>query len=452
MPFTFADEDRLARTPAHELALSCIRAGIEAATPRRAVDRTVSLDGSELVVRPGEHSPGRRYDLDAFDDIIVLGGGNAAAHLAGALEDVLGDRLTDGVVVTDDPVSTTRVDVEPGDHPVPSQRGVESTRSVLDTAARAGENDLVLAAFTGGGSALLPAPAGDLTLDDLQATTETLLASGATIDEINAVRKHCSAIKGGRLARLAAPATVVGVVISDVVGDDLATIASGPLAPDPTTYGDAIAVLDRYDVTVPETVREHLQRGDGGDVDETPTAADRAFERVDMHVIASATDALEAAREVAEDRGYDAMLLSTRVRGEASEAAKTHVAIAEECRATGNPISPPAVVLSGGETTVTLSDDHGSGGPNQEFALSAACELAADDVVLASVDTDGIDGNTDAAGALVDAGTVDPAAGRDALDRNDAYPALDDAGALIRTGPSGTNVNDLRVIVIGEKK
>lgn len=447
MPFTFADEDRLARTPAHELALSCLTAGIEAANPRRAVDQTVSIDGGDILVRPDGGST-YRYDLNAYDEILVLGGGNAATHLASALEDVLGDRIDHGVVVTDDPVSTTRIDVEPGDHPIPSERGVESTRAVLDGAERADRTSLVLAAFTGGGSALLPAPAGDLTLDDLQATTEALLASGATIDEINAVRKHCSAIKGGRLAALAAPATVVGLVVSDVIGDDLATIASGPLAPDPTTYGDALAVLDRYDVEVPAAIRSHLQRGDGGDFAETPTAADPAFERVDTHVIAGAVDALEAAREVAADRGYNTAILSSRVRGEARETAKTHVAIAEECRATGNPLSPPAVVLSGGETTVTLADDHGSGGPNQEFALSAACELDTEGIVVASVDTDGIDGTTDAAGAIVDAGTVDSAAGLAALARNDAYPVLDEVAALVRSGPSGTNVNDLRVIVV----
>ena len=450
MSFTFADEDRLARTQAHELALSCLIAGIEAANPRRAVDRSVDLDGSDLLVRPDDDST-YRYDLDVYDRILVAGGGNAAAHLASGLEGILDTRIDDGVVVTDDPVATEHVDIEPGDHPVPSERGVESTRSLLDAADRAGEGDLVLAAFTGGGSALLPAPAGDLALDDLRATTEALLASGATIDEINAVRKHCSAIKGGRLARRAAPATVVGLVVSDVIGDDLSVIASGPLAPDPTTYADALAVLDRYDLDVPAAVREHLQCGDDGDLAETPSDGDPAFERVETHIIASATDALDAARDIAADRGYDTAILSSRVRGEAREAARTHVAIAEECRATGNPLAPPAVVLSGGETTVTLTDDHGSGGPNQEFALSAACELDAADIVVASVDTDGIDGNTDAAGALVDAETIDPAAGRAALDRNDAYPVLDEAGALLRSGPSGTNVNDLRVIVVEER-
>ena len=451
MSFTFADEDRLARTPAHELALSCLTAGIEAATPRTAVDRTVSLEGGQLVVLPTGRSPGQRYDLDAYDDVYVLGGGNAAAHLASALENVLGERISGGVVVTDDPTPTEHVDVLPGDHPVPSERGVESTRRLLDTAAHAEENDLVLAGFTGGGSALLPAPAGDLMLSDLQEATDVLLASGATIDEINAVRKHCSAIKGGRLARRVAPATVVGLVISDVIGDDLSVIASGPLAPDPTSYGDALAVLDRYDVDVPAAVRSHLQRGRDGEFAETPRSDDPAFERVDTHVLASGTDALDAARDVAEERGYNGVILSARVRGEASEAAKTHVAIAEECRATGNPISPPAVFLSGGETTVTLGDDHGAGGPNQEFALSAACELDESGIVVASVDTDGIDGTTDAAGAIVDAETVDPGKGLAALDRNDASPLLDEAGALIRTGASGTNVNDLRVLVVEER-
>jgi len=436
----------LASSDARGAALDCLAAGIEAAHPRAVVSDALSLDGGELTVRAVDGATAT-YDLDGYDRVLVLGGGNAAGHFAAALEALLGERIDGSAVVTDDPAETDRVEVLPGDHPVPSERGVESAARILDLADRAEADDLVIGCITGGGSALLPAPAGDLSLADLRATTDALLASGAPIDEINAVRKHLSAIKGGRLARAAAPATVVGLAISDVVGDDLGVIASGPLSLDPTTFRDALDVLERRDVDVPAAVREHLRAGADGDFAETPTAEDAAFDRAAVHVVASARTALDAAREVAAERGYEPMVLSARVRGEAREAAKTHAAVTEEIHETGNPIEPPAVVLSGGETTVTLGDDHGRGGPNQEFVLSGALELDVP-AVVAAVDTDGIDGATDAAGAIADAETVDDAAARDALSRNDAYPVLDDADALLRTGATGTNVNDLRVFVI----
>ncbi|WP_049921746.1 glycerate kinase type-2 family protein [Halopiger djelfimassiliensis] len=437
----------LARSATHDVALECLRAGIEAAHPDALVDETIAVRDGILVVEDVSGTT-VEYDLEAVDGVVLVGGGNAAGHVASAIERELGEWLTEGVVVTDDPASTAVVDVVPGEHPVPSRDGVEHTRRVLDLAERAGEDDLVLAAITGGGSALLSAPASPLSLSDLRAVTRELLACGATIDEINAVRKHCSAIKGGRLARIAAPATVATVVLSDVVGDDPSVIASGPTAPDPSTYADALAVLERYDLAVPDAVVERFRAGDDGDRPETPTAADPAFDRTHTHVIGNGRTALEAARAVARDRGYDPVVLSARVRGEARESALTHVAIAEECRETGNPGSPPAVFLSGGETTVTLGDDYGRGGPNQEFVLRGAVALEDEGIVVSSVDTDGSDGATDAAGAIADATTVEDAAGRNALARNDALPVLEDATAAIRTGPTGTNVNDLRVIVV----
>jgi hydroxypyruvate reductase len=295
----------------------------------------------------------------------------------------------------------------------------------------------------------MPAPVEGVPLDALRAVTDELLASGAAIDEINAVRKHLSTIKGGQLARTAAPARVVGLLFSDVVGDDTSVIASGPTVPDPTTYGDALAVLDRYDVSAPDPVRAHLERGAAGAVPETPGPDSGAFDGVDTHVLANGTTALGAAAETATDRGYTPLVLSARMRGEARESATAHVAIAEECLASGQPVEPPAVLLSGGETTVTVRGD-GTGGPNQEFALSAAIDLPGG-AVLGSVDTDGLDGSTDAAGALVDADTVrDPDAARRALADNDAFPVLDERGALLVTGETGTNVNDLRALAVLE--
>ena len=434
--------DRLATSAARRVALDCIEAGIRAARPERIVAETIGVDDRTLAVG------GTCYALDDYRKIVVLGGGNAAAHVASALEAALGDRVDGGVVVTDDPTDTERIDVLQGDHPTPSARGVESTTRVAEAAASAGEETLVLGVLTGGGSALLAAPAGEVTLADLETTTRELLESGATIGEINAVRKHLSTVKGGLLARAASPATIVGLLLSDVVGDDPSTIASGPLTPDDSTYEEALAVVDRYDLALPDGVRERLERGAAGERPETPRADDGAFDRTATHVIGSNYTALTAAAATARDRGYEPVILSTRVRGEAREAAKTHVAVGEQVRATGDPVEPPAVVLSGGETTVTVSGD-GTGGPNHEFALSSAIELHTSGVTVASVDTDGLDGVTDAAGAIVDRTTVDGkrTAATRALAANDAAPVLGSADATIETGPTGTNVNDLRVVV-----
>jgi len=448
------DRERLAGSPAREVALDCIEAGIDAAHPERVLREHVSLDGNTLSVGDAV------YDLAEYDEVVAVGGGKATAGVAATLEALLGDALDGGVVVTDDPVETDRVDVVEATHPVPNEAGIEGARRVRETVENAGAGTLVFAVITGGGSALLPAPVDGITLADLQATTDLLLESGASIDEINAVRKHCSAVKGGRLAAAARPATVATLVFSDVVGDDLGVIASGPTVPDPTTYADALAVLDRYDLDVPETARDHLEAGTAGERPETPGAG-ADFDHVSTHVLANAWTAVDAAREVARERGYDPLVLSTRVRGEAREQGLGHVAVAEEVAASGDPVGSPAVVLSGGETTVTVRGD-GEGGPNQEFALRAALAFGgagasgvpgeAGDVVLAAVDTDGRDGGSDAAGAIVDGSTVadaDAAAdARAALADNDAGTYLDGRNALIHTGRTGTNVNDLRVLVV----
>ncbi|GAA0252418.1 glycerate kinase [Haladaptatus pallidirubidus] len=431
----------LSTTPAREIALACLEAGIEAAHPKAVIREKTALNDDLL--RIGNS----RYDLSEYDEIVVLGGGKASAQVAAALESILGERIDRGAVVTNDPAETTRIEMLPGEHPIPSKQGVESTKRVLELADSADENALILAAITGGASALLPAPADGVSLADMQTVTRTLLDSGATIDEINAVRKHCSALKGGQLARTAAPATVVGLLFSDVVGDDPGIIGSGPTAPDETTFGDALAVLDRYGVETDtgSAIRTRFERGAAGNFPETPDAGDAVFERATTHVLASNFTALRAARETANRRGYDAMILSSRVRGEARESATTHVAIAEEILETGNPISPPAVLLSGGETTVSVRGE-GSGGPNLEFALGARLELA-EGVTVASVDTDGKDGSTDAAGALVDRNTSRDG-GQEALQENDSYRFLESVGALVETGATGTNVNDLRILVV----
>ena len=473
-----ADREQLSATPAHRVALDCLSAGIAAADPARLTRTAVSRSGTTLTI---DETP---IDLTEYADVRVLGGGNAAGIVASEIESVLGEHGSGGVIVTDNPVKTDRIDVLRGDHPVPSERNVEHTCHLLSAARAADEDTLVIGIITGGASALLAAPAAGIALSDLQSATESLLASGASIDEINAVRKHLSAVKGGRLAAATQPATVRCLVVSDVVGNDLSTIASGPFVGDTTTVADALDVLERYNCVVPEPVNERLRRGLGADESiETPVPGDSVFDGVTTTIIGDNMVALRAAAECGADAGFEPLILSARIRGEAREAAKTQVAIAEQMRATGHPLEPPALIVSGGETTVTVHGE-GVGGPNQEFVLSAAIELGeridkngehaavgerdmgdgdaavdesdivgADPVVVAGVDTDGIDGPTDAAGGIVDTATLGSAGislaeARRALADNDAYTLLADANALIHTGSTGTNVNDLRVIVV----
>ncbi|MFW5964441.1 MAG: glycerate kinase type-2 family protein [Natronomonas sp.] len=418
-------------SPAHELAVDCLTAGIEASLPARAVERHCRLEGETLFVRDAE------YDLSAYDEVLVLGGGKGSDHLAAALERLLGGTLTGGVVVTNERTADPeRVAVLEGEHPTPDEGSVAGASAVLERAAAATDGTLVLAAIAGGGSALLCAPAEGLTVEHVRAVTDGLLDAGASIGEINTVRRACSRIKGGGLAAIAAPATVVGILVSDVVGDDPATIASGPTVPTETDPEAALAVLDRY--SIDGDVRSWLTGA-------APTkATDTAVEN---HIIASGRDAVDAARDVAREADYETCVLSTRIEGEASEAGRFHAAIAAEVAASGDPVEAPAVLLSGGETTVTVTGD-GNGGPNCEFTLAGAVDLPPD-AVLAAIDTDGGDGSTDAAGAVVDASTVaDPTTVYDVLENNDSYGYLDDRGALLRCGATGTNVNDLRVVVI----
>ncbi|MFA1610668.1 glycerate kinase type-2 family protein [Halobellus rubicundus] len=438
--------DRDGATPA-ETAREAVRAGIAAARPETVLGEAVDVTDGRLRVAD------ETYDLDDYEELFVLGGGNAAGRAASHLAESLGEALDGGIVVTDDPAPAGPIDVVAGTHPVPDEANVAGARRILDAAADADEDTLVLAPITGGGSALLAAPVDGVSLAELRALTEALVRSGAPIDRINAVRKHVSEVKGGRLARALAPATTVGLVFSDVTSGDPSVVASGPLSPDQTTYADALATLSEFGVDAPDAVLAHLRAGAAGEIDETPGADDPAFDHASVHVLADNFTALAAARDACRKAGYGTLVLSSSVRGEAREAAKTHAAIAEEVRRTGNPAEPPLAVLSGGEATVTVRGD-GRGGPNQEFALAAAIEFAAGDAgeaVLCAVDTDGIDGPTDAAGALVSRETVDDVRrARSLLADNDVAEYLDERDALVRTGPTGTNVNDLRVLLLPE--
>ncbi|WP_142985369.1 glycerate kinase type-2 family protein [Halorubrum cibi] len=471
---TFRDRDRIERTPAHGVALDCLAAGIEAALPANVVADAVSVVDGTLRIAAVDGETGG-YDLDAYETVRIVGAGKAADGMAAALSDrlrpALGGRFAGGTVIADEPERPGGADgpeadrsfeVLAGDHPLPTERGVANARRVVDAAAAAGPDDLVIAVVTGGASALLAAPADPIGVDDLRDLTDALLACGASIDEINAVRKHCSAVKGGRLARTAAPATVVTLAVSDVVGDDPAVIGSGPTVPDSSTYEDALATVERYGLEFPAAVRDHLRAGAAGERPETPEADDPAFERARTFVVGNARTALDAAATAAGDRGYEGVVVADDVVGEARDAGREHAELAQRCAADGTPTSPPAVLLTGGETTVTLSRggpgdgdgdavDPGSGGPNAELVASAGIELDREGAVVASVDTDGIDGASDAAGGVVDAATLSAPAARDALDRHDVAPLLDEADALLRTGPTGTNVNDLRAVVVTDE-
>jgi hydroxypyruvate reductase len=437
-------------------ALQILHAALGAVDPSAAVRRHVRREGNQLLIE------GERFDLERYRHVFVLALGKAAYPMAYALQVLLGRRLDRGVLVTKYGHLAAALDerwtvVEAG-HPVPDENSVRGAQALAALAEQAGPEDLILCALSGGGSALATWPVEGLSLSDLQAVTDLLLRAGATIHELNAVRKHLDRIKGGGLARFAYPATVVTLVLSDVVGDDLSVIASGPMAADPSTFQDAWRVLNRYGLLerVPLPVRLHLEAGLHGRIPETPKPGDEIFQRVFHHIIASNRLAARAALEEAARLGYHPLLLSTFVEGEAREVARVIAAIAKEIATTDQPIPRPACVVWGGETTVTVRGS-GRGGRNQELVLAAAIALQGwPDCVVASMGTDGIDGPTDAAGALADGESVHRAylLGLDAmahLHANDAYAFFEALGDLIRTGPTGTNVNDIGVLLVGPK-
>jgi hydroxypyruvate reductase len=406
--------------------------------PYRAVLAHLSFDSH--TIKAGR----KRFPISAFDRVQVIGAGKASAAMARAVEKVLGKQVAGGLVnVAEGPIpKLKRIELNPCGHPIPDERGAEGARRMLLIAREAGPRDLLICVISGGASALLPAPAPPLTLEDKQEITRLLLRSGATIHEMNAVRKHLSLIKGGQLAQAAWPATVVTLILSDVVGDDPEVIGSGPTVADPSTSEDAARVLRRYGITVPESLHE------------TPKPGDSQLFRAHYEIVASNRQALRASAAMARRLGYRTLVLSTSIEGETREVAGMHGAIAREILATGQPVRPPACLLSGGETTVTVRGN-GLGGRNQEFVLAAALALdRVGPVTVLSAGTDGIDGPTDAAGVIADSSILERAArlrldARSFLDNNDSYHFFEPLGALIKTGPTGTNVMDLRVLLVG---
>ena len=419
-------------------ALQIFRAALQAADPERAVLDHLSFDGR--VLKAGR----KRYRLAEFDHIQVIGAGKAGAAMAHAIERLLGRRISGGLINVPDGTAAKlrRVQLQPCGHPIPDERGADGARRMLEIARAAGPRDLLIACISGGASAMLPAPAPPLTLVEKQQLTRQLLASGATIHEMNAVRKHLSLIKGGQLAQAAFPATLLTLMISDVVGDDPEVIGSGPTVPDPSTVDNAVRILQKYGIHVPAEA-----------LHETPKPGDRAFAHSSHLIVASNKQAIAAAAECARKLGYRTMVLSTTIEGETREIANMHARIAREILETGRPIRRPACLLSGGETTVTVRGK-GLGGRNQEFVLAAALGLgSAGPVTILSAGTDGIDGPTPAAGAIADSTTLPraSAAGLDArrfLEDNDSYHFFEPLDALLKTGPTGTNVADIRVLLI----
>lgn len=427
------------------------RAAIAAASVYEAVGASIERNSKTLRISS------LSFDLKKTKRIFVIGAGKAASSMALAVEDAIGPLIADGCIVTKyghgRDLRYMRV-IEAG-HPLPDSKGLAGSRELLSIAEGAGSADLVLCLLSGGASALLPAPAPGLTLKDEQRTTELLLKSGASIVEMNAVRKHLSLIKGGLLARAAYPARVLSLIVSDVVGDDLSTIASGPTAPDPSTFADALSVLKKYGLIskVPPPVLKRLKDGAKGRLEETPKPDERLFRRVDNFIVANNSSALEAAKAKAEALGYNAIILSSTVTGSVHDTAGFLSSVALEVKKTGNPVARPACILMGGEPTVKVSG-RGKGGRMQEFALECALRLKGEKgVTVLSAGTDGTDGPTEAAGAIVDSDTVRRAGimGIDAerfLKNNDSYNFFKKSGGLFMTGPTGTNVMDVMMAIV----
>jgi hydroxypyruvate reductase len=436
--------------------IDIFNAALAAVDPYQVVTRGMTFENNCL------HAAGAAYGLEAFDRVLVVGAGKATARMALAMEDALGDRISDGLIVVKDghtaPLKIIK-QVE-ASHPVPNEAGVEGTKRILELVRTANEKTLIICLFSGGASALFVAPVNGLTLNDKQEVTSLLLKAGASIGELNAVRKHLSAVKGGRFAKAACPAQVVTMVLSDVIGDRLEVIASGPTARDTTTFADAMAVIEKYGLKekIPMRVLAFLERGMDGREPETVKSGDSCLHKTRNVIIGGIAQALSAAKEKARQLGFAPEVVTGELQGEARDAA---LFLATAALRAHDALKPGELrcLLSGGETTVTVKGP-GKGGRNQELALAFALEIEGlNGVSLLSAGTDGTDGPTDAAGAIVDGSTVSRARafGIDAvhaLDYNDSYAFFQRFDALsgnkshIMTGPTGTNVMDLQIMLL----
>ena len=442
-------------------ACSIFSAALERVDPLAMMKRVVRLEGDTLRIET--ETEARAFDLRNFDRILAFGAGKASARMALGLEAILGERLAGGVVVvkTGHGERLARIQLLEASHPVPDASSLTAAKALLSLGQGTDVRTLFLGLTSGGGSALLCAPLPGLSLEDKQETTRILLGCGASIREINCVRKHLSAIKGGRLAAALAPATVVNLILSDVIGDDLSAIASGITTPDPTRYADALDILRRFKVLegVPKAARQLLEGGQAGHSPDTPKPGDPLFERTHNLIIGSNHQAVRAAQAKAQELGYTTLILTSRLEGEAREAGRFLMAIAEDVRDRNHPLAPPACLLCGGETTVTLRGP-GKGGRNQELALAALahCEQEPErlrHITLLSAGTDGNDGPTDAAGAFACSEVLAQAqscglVASEYLARNDSYSYFEQLDGHLKTGPTNTNVCDLQVLIVAD--
>ena len=432
-------------------AREIFRAALSAVEPEKLVKNCLSFSGRTLTVG------GERYHLDDAGNIFVLGIGKAAAGMARGVEDILGEAVLGGIAILPYGIahSLCRTEVRYASHPVPDRSGTRAAEELMAVARSAGPEDLVILLLSGGGSALLTAPAPGVSREDLEAINKLLLRSGAAIGEINAVRKHLSRVKGGGLARLAAPARVIGLLLSDVPDDDPAVIASGPTAPDPTTFGDCIEILKRYSLwdEAPDSIRRRLEEGSRGLVPETLKPGDPVFGNVRNLVVGTNRTALAGAAAKAREWGYRTLIYPEAISGDTRASAAFHCARAREIREKNRPPAKPAAFISGGETTVRVMGA-GRGGRNQEFVLACGRLIdGGEGITILSGGTDGIDGETPAAGAVGDGSTGERGralglSAEDHLQRNDSYTYFKALGDLLITGPTGTNVMDVHVILV----
>jgi glycerate 2-kinase len=422
---------------------------LDAACPDVCIPRSVEL------TRGGFRVGDKEYEVSGR--LIVIGAGKAGAGMARVVEEIFGDRISAGLVITKygHLLPTETIQVFEAGHPVPDQAGELAVHGMREILHDLSPEDLVLCLISGGGSALLPAPVPGITLEQKQDLTSNLLRAGATIRELNAVRKHLSAIKGGQLMEWTAPAQVVSLIMSDVIGDPLDFIASGPTAPDTTTFADALGIVQKYGLDAPGAVLERLDSGARGEIPETPKRGDPMFGRVNNHIVANNQLLVEAAASKARELGFNTLVLSSQIEGEARDVGRFFASIAREIGLTGNPVGAPACVLAAGETTVTVRGQ-GLGGRNQEMALAWAIKMQAwrHPTCFASVATDGTDGPTDAAGGLVDPFTCSRSVEMNYeptkfLRSNDSYTFLKAVRDLIITGPTQTNLMDIQILLAG---
>ena len=435
-----------------QMANDIFKEALTAADPIEAVHRFFRAKGGLLQIGDID------YFLNQFHSIWVIGAGKASAKMARAIEEALGDRISGGLVIVKygHTEKLRHVAVCEAGHPVPDQAGLKAAEKLIDLTTKIGKDDLVINLISGGGSALMNAPAPGVSLEDSQVATELMLRAGMKIDEVNTVRKHISRITGGRLARSVFPATIISLILSDVISDRLEVIASGPTVPDTTTFNDAIDLLKQYQTwpQLPAAIREHLELGAQGKIEETPKPGDPAFERAQNLIIGSNLISLQAANHTALKLGLSPLLLTSTAQGEARELGKFYGAIFREMLKSGNPARPPACIIVGGEPTVTVRGN-GKGGRCSELALAVASEIEGlEGAFFFAAGTDGTDGPTDAAGATADWTTIPRAREKklnpaDFLNRSDSYNFFQPLGDLVMTGPTGTNVMDIHLLMVG---